>query len=163
MYDKYLQDGVDDDDDPAEEIGKEAKEHDSKKKKKKSDYKSKSEKGESDSLLPDLDYKESTINVDNLTDTANLLAELGLADIENSSLLGNFPSSQSDFGISTNAEGAMFDIDLSAKLPRSNTMNDQQLQDDDLFGPFFNQALNVTNESLSTTNKQNTNLLSDFN
>lgn len=126
------------------------------KKKKKADKKDIDE-NTTQSLLPDLDMTD-TPSADNITETTNLLAELGLGDTCTSytnnllSMDNNFDSSN----YNVDSTNMFFNVDLTANS-RQNEPSKNDPSEDDVFSQFFSQPIS------SEIAHSNTSLLSGFN
>lgn len=124
------------------------------KKKKKSDKKDIKE-NTTQSLLPDLDITD-TPSAETITETTNLLAELGLGDTC-TSYSNNLLSMDNNFDSATYDEptNMFFNVDLTPNSHQEPSKNDQS--EDDVFSQFFSQPI------ASEIAHSNTSLLSGFN
>ncbi|XP_077297394.1 protein interacting with PRKCA 1 isoform X2 [Arctopsyche grandis] len=149
----YTQDNCDEDDEPIQEIGKEITEHYDVNTKKKRKGDNKKDVEESTSLLPDLDSAETKESSDSVSETANLLAELGLGDTHVSPFTNHLLSPQNNF----NSDDMFFNIDLTSQATQNETSKEVNQQEDDIFSEFFSQPINAD------MNHSDSNLLSGFN
>lgn len=148
-----FQDNCDEDDEPIQEIGKEITEHYDVNAKKKRKGDNKKDVEESTSLLPDLDAEETKESSDSVSETANLLAELGLGDTHVSPFTNHLLSPQNNF----NSDDMFFNIDLTSQATQNETLKEVNQQEDDIFSEFFSQPINAD------MNHSNSNMLSGFN